>query len=214
MDPQLFCLRWNNHQSNLLSVFGQLLQIEAFCDVTLACDGGSIKCHKMVLAACSNYFQKLFMENDCNHPIVFLKDITYVQIRAILDYMYMGEVSVQEEDLNGMLRIAEALKVKGLVEIDEEDKASTKPINSALGALLSSPSKANKNINNVVRQTSAAGAKLPIWPVSTSKLLKPSAKSLVNPKPVGEEDGVLVIDESSGGPVTMVRYYNTLVSSL
>ena len=75
LDPlsQVLSLRWNNHQSNLLSVFGQLLQIEAFCDVTLACDGRSIKCHKMVLAACSNYFQKLFMENNCEHPIVFLK---------------------------------------------------------------------------------------------------------------------------------------------
>ena len=73
MDPQLFCLRWNNHQTNLLSVFDQLLQLEAFCDVTLAVDGASIKCHKMVLAACSSYFQNLFMENDAKHPIVFLK---------------------------------------------------------------------------------------------------------------------------------------------
>ena len=27
MDPQLYCLRWNNHQSNLLSVFDHLLQV-------------------------------------------------------------------------------------------------------------------------------------------------------------------------------------------
>jgi hypothetical protein len=47
--------------------------LQAFCDVTLACDGGSIKCHKMVLAASSPYFHKLFMETSCDHPIVFLK---------------------------------------------------------------------------------------------------------------------------------------------
>ena len=92
MDPQLYCLRWNNHQSNLLSVFDHLLQVvltlkhkcgliitmclsqlEAFCDVTLAVEGASLKCHKMVLAACSDYFQNLFMDNTCKHPIVFLK---------------------------------------------------------------------------------------------------------------------------------------------
>ena len=48
-------------------------QLEAFCDVTLAVDGASLKCHKMVLAACSDYFQNLFMDNTCKHPIVFLK---------------------------------------------------------------------------------------------------------------------------------------------
>ena len=49
------------------------LQTEAFCDVTIACDGASVKCHKMILSACSAYFQQLFMENTCDHPIVFLK---------------------------------------------------------------------------------------------------------------------------------------------
>ena len=87
MDPmsQVFCLRWNNHRNNLLTVFDQLLQTEAFCDVTLACDSTSIKCHKMILSACSSYFQQLFMENKCDHPIVFLKDIKYGEIRTILD---------------------------------------------------------------------------------------------------------------------------------
>merc|ERR1719242_1863384 len=77
MDPlsQVFCLRWNNHRNNLLTVLDHLLQTEAFCDVTLACENASIKCHKMILSACSTYFQSLFMENTCEHPIVFLKDI-------------------------------------------------------------------------------------------------------------------------------------------
>ena len=122
MDPlsQVFCLRWNNHRNNLLTVLDHLLQTEAFCDVTLACDGASIKAHKMILSACSSYFQHLFMENTCEHPIVFLKDIKYDEIRAILDYMYKGEVNVAQEQLPGLLRVAELLKVKGLVEEDRE----------------------------------------------------------------------------------------------
>ena len=43
--------------------------------MTIACDGASVKCHKMILSACSAYFQQLFMENTCDHPIVFLKVI-------------------------------------------------------------------------------------------------------------------------------------------
>eukprot|EP00090_Calanus_glacialis_P014224 TRINITY_DN2295_c0_g1_i1.p1 TRINITY_DN2295_c0_g1~~TRINITY_DN2295_c0_g1_i1.p1 ORF type:complete len:517 (+),score=122.96 TRINITY_DN2295_c0_g1_i1:220-1770(+) len=200
MDPQLFCLRWNNHQTNLLSVFDQLLQVEAFCDVTLAVDGASLKCHKMVLAACSNYFQNLFMENTCKHPIVFLKDITFNQIRALLDYMYHGEVSVQEEELPALLKIAEALKVKGLVEADDnKPNHNTSPVR---------PKVTSTNSHGLP----SANPKLPIWPVSTNKLLSPKAKSESgqsrhsnNDNPTEEDPGHLVIDEESndGGNITM-----------
>jgi len=201
MDPQLFCLRWNNHQTNLLSVFDQLLQVEAFCDVTLAVDGASLKCHKMVLAACSNYFQNLFMENTCKHPIVFLKDITFNQIRALLDYMYHGEVSVQEEELPALLKIAEALKVKGLVEADD-----SKPSHIASPVR---PKVTSTNSHGLL----SANPKLPIWPVCTNKLLSPKAKSESGQSrhsnnemiPTDEDPGHLVIDEESneGGNITM-----------
>lgn len=57
MASQRFCLRWNNHQSNLLSNFDQLLHDESFTDVTLAVEGELLKAHKIVLSACSPYFQ-------------------------------------------------------------------------------------------------------------------------------------------------------------
>jgi len=110
---QQYCLRWNNHRSNLLTVFEQLLETEAFTDVTLAVGGASIKCHKMVLAACSSYFQSLFVDNTCPHPIVVFKDIQYAEIRAILEFMYRGEVNVAQEQVGALLKAAEALKVKG-----------------------------------------------------------------------------------------------------
>lgn len=113
---QQYCLRWNNHRSNLLLVFEHLFQTESFTDVTLACEGASIKCHKMVLAACSSYFQNLFIENECRHPIVILKDIKFSEIKAILEYMYRGEVNVAQDQLAGLLKAAETLRVKGLVE--------------------------------------------------------------------------------------------------
>lgn len=116
-NQQQYCLRWNNHRSNLLTVFDQLLQNEAFTDVTLACEGGtSVKCHKMVLAACSSYFQGLFTELPCSHPVVVLKDVRYSEMKAILEYMYRGEVNVAQNQLAALLKVAEALKVKGLVE--------------------------------------------------------------------------------------------------
>ncbi|KAL3275266.1 hypothetical protein HHI36_020035 [Cryptolaemus montrouzieri] len=46
MSDQHYCLRWNNYQSNMTSVFHQLLRNEDFVDVTLACNDLSLKAHK------------------------------------------------------------------------------------------------------------------------------------------------------------------------
>lgn len=93
MSSQRFCLRWNNHQSNLLSVFDQLLHDESFVDVTLAVEGQLLRAHKMVLSACSPYFQALFVNHPDKHPIVILKDVPYSDMKSLLDFMYRGEVS-------------------------------------------------------------------------------------------------------------------------
>jgi len=55
-DDQQFCLRWNNHQSTLISVFDTLLENETLVDCTLAAEGKFLKAHKVVLSACSPYF--------------------------------------------------------------------------------------------------------------------------------------------------------------
>lgn len=120
MSCQRFCLRWNNHQSNLLSVFDQLLHDESFVDVTLAVDGHLLKAHKMVLSACSPYFQALFVNHPDKHPIVILKDVPYTDMRCLLDFMYRGEVSVDQDRLTAFLRVAESLRIKGLTEVNEE----------------------------------------------------------------------------------------------
>ncbi|XP_043276221.1 protein bric-a-brac 1 isoform X2 [Venturia canescens] len=131
MASQRFCLRWNNHQSNLLSVFDQLLHDEAFVDVTLAVEGQLLRAHKMVLSACSPYFQALFTGHPDKHPIVILKDVPYVDMRSLLDFMYRGEVSVDQDRLTAFLRVAESLRIKGLTEVNEE-KCDLPTITSSL----------------------------------------------------------------------------------
>lgn len=117
---QQFCLRWNNHQSALVSVFDHLLQSEAFVDVTLAVEGLLLRAHKLVLSACSPYFQAMFASHPAKHPIIILKDVRYGDLRALLDFMYKGEVAVDQDRLPAFLRLAESLKIRGLAEFCEE----------------------------------------------------------------------------------------------
>ncbi|CAG4942654.1 unnamed protein product [Colias eurytheme] len=118
--PQQFCLRWNNYQSNLTSCFDQLFQTETLVDVTLACDGRKLKAHKVVLSACSPYFQSLFMDNPSEHPIVILRDIMYSDLKAVVEFMYRGEINVSQAQITGLLKVAETLKVRGLTDVNGE----------------------------------------------------------------------------------------------
>ncbi|KAJ8737999.1 hypothetical protein PYW08_000594 [Mythimna loreyi] len=114
---QQYSLRWNNHQPNFISMFTTLLNTQTLVDVTLSADGKQLLAHKVVLSACSTYFQTLFVENPSPHPIVILKDVTYADLRAMVDFMYCGEVNVTEEQLPQVLDTAKLLKVKGLTDM-------------------------------------------------------------------------------------------------
>ncbi|KAK2580912.1 hypothetical protein KPH14_005981 [Odynerus spinipes] len=173
---QQYCLRWNNHRSNLLTVFEELLQNEAFTDVTLAVDGGaSVKCHKMVLAACSSYFQTLFIDLPCKHPIVVLKDVKYCEIKAILEYMYRGEVNVAQEQLGGLLKVAEVLKVKGLVEENGSSSSSQERRSEEIETSMSPPPAITTSTTNSAAHSS--GHVSP--PHSTGSSYNPYGKSTV-----------------------------------
>ncbi|XP_066991448.1 longitudinals lacking protein, isoforms H/M/V isoform X3 [Anabrus simplex] len=111
---QQFCVKWNSYSSNLQNVFPRLLNSEHFVDITLACEGQMIKCHKVVLSACSTYFERLLVHNPCQHPIIFMKDLKHWEVQALVDFMYKGEVNVSQDELNSLLAAAEALQIRGL----------------------------------------------------------------------------------------------------
>lgn len=117
---QQYCLKWNNHTNNMVKVFTELLGDEYFVDVTLACEGSSLKAHKLVLSACSTYFRDLLINNPCKHPIVILNDMRFEDLQAIINFMYSGEVNVSYAQLGRLLKSAEALKVKGLTDVSEK----------------------------------------------------------------------------------------------
>jgi hypothetical protein len=48
--------------------------------------------------------------------------VKYEDITSVLNFMYHGEVSVAQEELNTFLAVAEDLKVKGLYQHDQPEQ--------------------------------------------------------------------------------------------
>ncbi|KAG0722758.1 Longitudinals lacking protein, isoforms A/B/D/L [Chionoecetes opilio] len=119
MDGGLLSLKWNNHRSTFLQVLSTVRHKESYCDVTIACDGKFYPVHKLVLSTCSEYFEQMFERTNCRHPIIVLKDIRKEDLEALLNYMYVGEVNVLQNNLSGLIKAAEGLRIKGLAVPDE-----------------------------------------------------------------------------------------------
>lgn len=116
MDHQV-CLRWNNFQSSLTTTLENLWDEESFCDVTLFCEGQEIRAHKVVLSACSLVFKNLLKNNACQHPIIILQDTSLSVLEAILQFIYKGEVNIEQDQLHDLLRAATSLQIKGLAGV-------------------------------------------------------------------------------------------------
>lgn len=110
------CLRWNNFESNISGAIRELREDKDFFDVTLACDDVQLQAHKVILSACSPFFRTVLRRNPHQHPLFYLKGVKYADLVAVLNFMYHGEVNVNQEELNSFLAVAEDLQVKGLAQ--------------------------------------------------------------------------------------------------
>merc|ERR1711976_322538 len=50
-----------------------------------------------------------------------LKDVDSKHMELLLNYMYRGEINVEESELMGLLATAKSLQIKGLTEADDDD---------------------------------------------------------------------------------------------
>ena len=120
------CLKWNDFQENAISAFGTLREDREFSDVTLACeDGQQVEAHKLILAVSSPFFQNLLKTNQHPHPLIFMRNVSYENLGAIINYLYLGEASLLEENLESFLQIAEELALKGLTRENTESGRET-----------------------------------------------------------------------------------------
>jgi len=123
-----FCLRWNDFESNISVAFRELREEKDFFDVTLACEDSQVQAHKVILSACSPFFRSVLRRNPHQHPLLYLKGVKYQEMLSVLNFMYMGEVNVAQEELNSFLAVAEELRVKGLTQNNSE---GSKPLREA-----------------------------------------------------------------------------------
>ncbi len=59
------------------------------------------------------YFQDI---PSWQHPVILLRDVPFDDLQGIVEFIYHGEVSVDQESLTSFLKTAHLLRVKGLTD--------------------------------------------------------------------------------------------------
>ena len=125
-DTEKYCLKWNDFTTNLSSAFNELRDDEDFFDVTLLTEESEIRCHKLILGACSPHFRTIIKRlANIQNPAIYLRGVRHEDIKNILEFMYLGEVSVTQQDLDSFLSVAQDLCIKGLSQNDKNDTSQS-----------------------------------------------------------------------------------------
>ena len=90
---------------------------DAHPDMTLLCieDGVKLQCHRIILSACSDYFENLFNWNNEN-VIEVHNGITGETLETILNYVYSGEISLTLENVCDQLVAANYFTIEEIVD--------------------------------------------------------------------------------------------------
>ena len=118
-----FFVEWNNHWVYRESM-KNFLKSEAFSDVSVEVKDGSFKCHKIILAACSSYFEDLLISNTSS--TISFPDITKSQLKPILDFLYEGNVTVNANQVESFIKLALKLQIRGVTEDHKVEKPPKK----------------------------------------------------------------------------------------
>ena len=117
MNMDKFNLKWNDFQSNVSRSFDVLRQAEDFFDVTLVSDDEEhISAHKLVLSASSDFFRNILRKASHSDPMIYLHGFGSKELQFVMDYIYLGEIQVLQDDLDGFLNATQKLKIKGLTQ--------------------------------------------------------------------------------------------------
>ena len=83
-------------------------------DVTLACDDGALDAHKLILCAGSLFFRRVLKRGKADQLFIYMKGLKMRLLKNMMDFMYYGQVKVDQDCLEDFVATAVEFQIKGL----------------------------------------------------------------------------------------------------
>ncbi|KAM4872459.1 zinc finger and BTB domain-containing protein 17 isoform 5-T5 [Thomomys bottae] len=117
----------SEHSQHVLEQLNQQRQLGLLCDCTFVVDGVDFKAHKAVLAACSEYFKMLFVDQK---DVVHLDISNAAGLGQVLEFMYTAKLSLSPENVDDVLAVASFLQMQDIITACHALKSFTEPASS------------------------------------------------------------------------------------
>ncbi|KQK74594.1 zinc finger and BTB domain-containing protein 17 [Amazona aestiva] len=115
------------HSTQVLEQLNQQRQLGLLCDCTFVVDGINFKAHKAVLAACSEYFRMLFVDQK---DVVHLDISNAAGLGQVLEFMYTAKLSLNPDNVEDVLAVAGFLQMQEVVSACNALKSLSVPAES------------------------------------------------------------------------------------
>ncbi|XP_037136359.1 zinc finger and BTB domain-containing protein 14 isoform X1 [Syngnathus acus] len=103
------------HKNVFLKLLNEQRLEGEHCDIAVVVEDVKFRAHRCVLAACSNYFKKLFKKHEVDNSSVIEIDFIRSDIfEEVLNYMYTAKISVKKRDINLMMSSGQILGIRFL----------------------------------------------------------------------------------------------------
>ncbi|XP_066460697.1 kelch-like protein 26 isoform X2 [Eleutherodactylus coqui] len=122
------------HSTTLLQGLTALRAQGQLLDVILTINNEVFQVHKVVLAACSDYFRAMFTGGmrEASQDVIELKGVSSRGLRHIIDFAYSAEVTLDLDCIHDVLGAAVFLQMVPVVELCEEFLKSAMSVETCL----------------------------------------------------------------------------------
>ena len=112
----------HKHALDMLALMHAMHQRRELCDVVLEVQGRRIPAHRLVLAACSPYFNAMFTSKlkECHEDVVTIKDMDCDAMTEIVNFAYSAKINVNTDNVQSVLKAACVLQIEPVVVISCE----------------------------------------------------------------------------------------------